>query len=350
MSLAEPVFRTARRLATGLVCAAIILLLPLSGGRAGTLDTVRERGMLNCGVGDLGRYLAGTDGQGRWVGFFPDLCRAVAAAVLKDPEAVNFMPASLRVRLDGLKSGEMDVLMTPTTWTLDREADQGLSFPVVVLYDGQGFLAESADVGGAMKRNAPLRICAVEGTTSERNLTDDIRAKGRPWTIVPFKTRQGRNEAMLQNRCDVLTGDRLDLVEVRELLRAHGRALVLLPDTVSREPVGPTVRQGDPQWVSVVRWVIQALMLGEEKGITAAIAADPSRVTGDDETMRLLGRPAEPGVSLGLEPGWAVRALAAVGNYGELFDRYFGAGGLKLERGANALWRDGGLLYPLPFR
>lgn len=358
MGRSDPARRAVRRLGAALLGAAVLTAAASGKGRAdaGTLDMVRERGVLNCGVADLGRYLAGTDAQGRWVGFYPDLCRAVAAAVLKDAEAVAFMPATMGVRLDGLRTGEMDLLMTPTTWTLEREADQGVGFPAVAFYDGQGFLAESPEAAAAMTAGKPMRICVVAGTTSERNLADLIRAGGRPWTLLTVKTRQGRNEALLQGRCDVLSADRLDLAEAREVLRVHGRALVLLPDVMSREPVGPAVRQDDPQWAAVVRWVMFALILGEEKGITAAAAAHPASVQGDGETMRLLGRQdgagQGPGVGqgLGLDPGWAARALAAVGNYGDVFERHFGAGGLKLERGHNALWRDGGLLYAPPFR
>lgn len=342
-------------------CAVLAVggLLALSavpaGAAAGTLQTVRERGTLNCGVADLGPGMAAIDANGRWSGFFVDLCRAVAAAVLKDAEAVAFIPATMRVRLDALLEGAVDVLMTPTTWTLGREIDLGLRFPAVALYDGQGFLIDASVKAARARDVASARVCVVESTTSQSNLADHVRTQGLGWTPVLLKTRQGRNEAFLQNRCEMMTGDRLELADTQGELKRHGRDVVLLPDVISREPVGPTVRQGDSQWESIIRWIVHALVLAEEKGITAASvdrgSGDPVKDGIDQEAARMLGGEPGLGKGLGLDAGWARRAIRTAGNYGELFDRHLGPRTpMAMDRGLNALWTKGGLLYSPAFR
>jgi general L-amino acid transport system substrate-binding protein len=342
---------TGRWIAPGLAAAvALVLGATPVPALAGTLDQVKERGELRCGIAELGPGLARPDETGRWTGFFPDLCRAVAAAVLGDSEAVAFLPSTMKMRIDALRQGELDVLMSPTTWTLGRETGLGITFAAVALYDGQGFLVTT----GRPADGTPTRACVVEQTTSERNLADYTKARNLTWSVATFKTRQGRDEAMLQDRCDMLSGDRLDLVATQRMLKEHGKDTRLLTEVISREPVGPTVRSSDPQWASVIRWVLFALILAEEKDITAARAAGtapgPPGIV-DDEAARLLGRDPEVGLGLGLGPNWAARTIAAVGNYGEIFERNLGTGSpLHLERGLNALWTRGGLLYSPPFR
>ncbi len=317
---------------------------------AATLDEVRAAGMLACGVsqGLAGFAYAGDDG--RWTGFDAAYCRALAAAVLGDPERVRFVPTSTKSRFAQLRSGEVDVLARNTTWTFSRDVTLGLTFAGVNFYDGQGFLgrralglASAGELGGAS-------VCIQLGTTTELNLANFFRRRGMDYEPVPIETNAEAQLAYQGGRCDVLASDASGLAAVRSAL-ADPDAHMIFPEIISKEPLGPLVREGDEQWADIARWVLNALILGEEHGLTQANVAARA-AAGSDLTVvnRLLGREGGAGADLGLDAEWAVRALAAEGNYAEIFERYVGAGSkLGLARGLNALYRDGGLLYAPPF-
>ncbi|MFN3514837.1 MAG: amino acid ABC transporter substrate-binding protein [Phenylobacterium sp.] len=318
--------------------------------RGATLRAVRARGYLLCGVhpGLLG--FAYTDNRSRWRGFDVDFCRATAAAVLGDPNAVRFVPTSSTDRLTVLQSGEIDVLWRNTTATFSRDA--ALNFPGVNYYDGQGFLvrrsagvARAADLDGA-------RICIQTGSTNELNLTDYFRAHRIRYQPVVFDTEDKARSAYDREQCDALTADISNLAAARVAMDRPDDH-VLLPEVISKEPLGPVVRHGDDQWADVVRWTLNAAILAEELGITSANVEEMRRSAANPEIRRLLGQEGDFGPMIGLSGDWAVRVIAGVGNYGEIFERNLGQGTpLKLPRGQNALWNASppGLLYAAPVR
>ena len=329
------------------VLAAGLIAAPAA---AATLDQVRAAGALACGVSQGLAGFAYTDDDGRWTGFDAAYCRALAAAVLGDPERVRFVPTSTKSRFALLQSGEVDVLARNTTWTFSRDVTLGLTFAGVSFYDGQGFLgrralgvAGAAELGGAS-------ICSQTGTTSELNLANFFRRRGLEYEPVPIETNAEAQVAYQGGRCDVFTTDASGLAAIRSAL-PDPAAHVIFPEIISKEPLGPVVREGDDQWADIARWVLNALILGEEHGLTRANVAAAAEA-GSELTVvnRLLGREGRGGQDLGLDAAWAVRAIAAEGNYAEIFERYVGGGSkLGLARGLNALYRDGGLLYSPPF-
>lgn len=342
----------------GLV-AVLLALTPAAAGAAdatgGTLETVRARGILNCGVGERSGY-AWRDAMGRMHGFRADLCRAVAAAVLDDPEAVAFVPLTPGDRFRHLTDGTVDLLISGVTWTLSREAALGLEFTGVVLYDGQGFLAHRSFGAERLADVTDGRICVITNTTNESNLEAWIAATGSTVTPVRRATTRGVWDAFVSHACDIITNDLINMLVTRQLRVPDPAETVVFPEMISREPLSPAVRAGEPRWASIVRFTTQTLLLAEALGLTREAVAgagdDADRLRAlagpNPEAARLLG--VEPGIGapLGLDDAWARRALAAVGNYGEVFDRNLGKGSIhKLDRGLNALWTDGGLHYPL---
>lgn len=335
---------------------ALLAVLPASVRAAEppsspTLEAVRDRGILRCGVTEASGY-AWRDGAGRMHGFRVDLCRAVAAAVLHDSEAVEFVPLIAGVRFETLMTKQVDLIAAGATWTLSREAGLGLSFTGAMLHDGQGFVARRESAYADLAAADGARVCVVSETTSEKNLLAWQADRGVSFTLVRRATQEGSWDAFLARACDLLTNDRLE-VAVTLVARAPAPTdYVMLPDTISREPLSPAVRNDDPLWESIVRFTMQALLLGEATGYGRAAldqeSFDPASVR-DPEARRLLG--IEPGVGapLGLDDLWARRVLTAVGHYGEIFDRNLGSASIyRLERGPNALWRNGGLMMPLP--
>jgi len=317
-----------------------------------TLRRVKARGTLRCGVNPGLPGFAQRDGRGTWHGFDVDFCRALAAAVLGDGRDVVFVPLGNAERLTALKAGQVDVLARNTTWTFSRDVGEGIDFAGVSYYDGQGFLAprslklqSAAELSGAM-------ICVQSGTTSEANLRDWFAIRAIAWTPVLAPTEARSRQDYEREICDVISADISTLASVRATLADPG-AHALLPEAISKEPLGPVVRQGDPGWTDVVRWTLNALVLAEEAGITADTAQRLRRDSLDPDVRRLLGAEGDYGVMLGLDNDWALRAVRTTGNYGEIFQRNLGAGSaLRLERGQNALWNAArpGLLYSPPMR
>lgn len=316
-----------------------------------TVAAVREKGVLSCGIGEI-RGLAERGEDGRFVGFRVDVCRAVAAAVLGDADAVQFVPLVAGARFDALARGEVDLLVAGATWTLARDAGLPIVFTGVYFHDGQGFVAHRRSGWTSLADVTEARVCVVSDTTSLSNLRAYARATGRRLQPVERVTREGAWEAFVTNGCDLMTQDMTALVAGLRSRTVDLTDYTVLPERISREPLSPVVRDGDKRWATLVRFTVNALVLAEAVGVTRAVAADPAAAPPDDpEARRLLGLEPGQGAELGLDDQWARRAVAAVGHYGEMFDRHLGAGSpLGLPRGANALWRDGGLLYPLPMR
>ena len=317
--------------------------------RADTLDDVRRRGYLICGV-NIG--LAGfglPDDRGTWRGFDIDYCRAVAAAIFDDPEKIKFIPLSGKDRFTALQSGEVDMLSRNTTWTQSREAGQGLLFTGINYYDGQGFMVPKRLGLTSAKQLAGASICAQQGTTTELNLADYFRSRDMKFEAVVFASADEAIKAYDAGRCDAFTTDGSALYSQRlKLTRPDDH--VVLPETISKEPFSPAVRQGDDRWFNLVKWTHFALLDAEELGVTAA-NVEAMEKSDNPEIRRLLGVEGDYGAGLGLTPDWAARIVRAVGNYGEIFERNLGKdSALKIPRGLNALWTGGGLHYAPPVR
>ncbi len=318
---------------------------------AATLDDVKANGVLKCGVSTGLVGFAAPDANGRWEGFDVAVCRAVAAAVLGDSDAVQFVPLSSKVRFTALNSGEVDMLARNTTWTFSRDVDLGLTFVGVNYYDGQGFMArKDLGVGSATELDGAT-ICIQTGTTTELNLADYFRSNGMSYEPVPIETNAEAQQQFLSGACDVLTTDASGLAATRATFE-HPEDFMIMPEIISKEPLGPLVREGDEPWSDIVRWTLNALITAEEKGITKDNVEQMAAAAGNDpEINRLLGTEGDLGGMLGLDKQWAMRAIAAGGNYGELFEANVGENTpVGLSRGLNALWTQGGLIYTPPFR
>jgi len=331
--------------------ASLAALVVAGAASAATLDDVKARGALNCGVNPGLTGFAAPDANGVWQGFDVDLCRAIAAAVLGDPEAVNFVPLSGETRFTGLAAGEVDVLARNSTWTYSRDTDLRLDFVAVNYYDGQGFLAPTALGVTSAKELDGATVCIQTGTTTELNLADFFRTNNITYQPVPIANDAEVRQQYLAGACDVYTTDASGLASVRASFETPDDH-VILPEIISKEPLGPVVRHGDNEWADVVRWTFYALVTAEELGITSANVAEMSATAGNNpEINRLLGTEDAYGEMMGLDPKWAVNAISAVGNYGEVFERNIGAATpIGLARGLNAQWSQGGLMYAPPFR
>jgi general L-amino acid transport system substrate-binding protein len=331
---------------------AIALVGALAAGAAGaaTLDDVKSKGFIQCGVTTGLAGFAFTDDAGGWDGFDVDYCRALAAAIFGDREAVKFTPTTGKTRFTALASGEVDILARNTTWTFSRDADLKFTFVGVNYYDGQGFMVpKELGVTSATELDGAT-VCIQTGTTTELNLADFFRASGMSYEPVPIETNAEGQQKYLAQACDTYTTDASGLAATRATFENPGDH-VILPEIISKEPLGPLVRHGDDQWGDIARWVLNALITAEEKGITAANADDMAASSEDPETRRLLGVEGDLGAMIGLDADWAVKAIKAGGNYGEIFDRHLGPSTqIALERGLNAQWTDGGILYSPPFR
>ena len=329
---------------------ASILTVPAAWGKS-TLETVRERGYLQCGVAEVGIGVSYLTEEGRWAGFFPDYCRAIAAATVGSSRAVEFVLIEAGNRFDVLRSGDIDVLVSNTTWTLSRDATLGIHFPGVLYYDGQGFLAHKALGVGSLGDLGTATICVTaSGTTTEKNLAEYIRLNNPKLTAMRFQSNEGRSRAFLRRQCDVLTTDRLVLVSFLFSYAPNPDDYVLFPDVISREPLGPVVRDDDAQWFDIVQWVAFAMVAAEDKGITTANVSG-MKTPSDPEVRRLLGVEGSLGKDLGIDNDWAYRVIEQVGSYGEIYERNLGKDTpIGLDRGSNALWRNGGLMYAPPLR
>ena len=317
---------------------------------AGTLDDVKARGKLNCGVSTGLVGFAAPDASGRWAGFDVAVCRAVAAAVLGDQNAIEFVPTTGKTRFTALASGEIDMLSRTTTWTLSRDVDLKFDFVGVNYYDGQGFMVPKALGVSSAKELDGATICIQTGTTTELNLADFFRANNLSYEPVPIETNAEAQQQYLAGACDVYTTDASGLAATRAAFEHPGDHIVL-PEIVSKEPLGPLVRHGDNEWGDIVRWTLNALISAEELGITSANLTEMASGSNNPEVKRLLGSEGNMGEMLGLDADWGARAVAAGGNYGELFEKNIGENtAVGLARGLNAQWTDGGLLYSPPFR
>lgn len=317
---------------------------------AATLDDVKARGSLNCGVTTGLVGFAAPDANGVWEGFDVGICRAIAAAIFGDANAVNFVPTTGQTRFTALASGEIDVLARNTTWTFSRDTDLAFDFVGVNYYDGQGFLVPTALGVTSAKELDGATVCIQTGTTTELNLADYFRANNITYVPVPIETNAEGQQQYLAGACDTYTTDASGLAATRATFEAPADH-VILPDIISKEPLGPLVRHGDNEWGDIVMWTMNALIAAEEYGVTSANVAELAAGTDNPEINRLLGVEGELGAMIGLDNAWARNAIAAVGNYGELFEKTIGENTpIGLARGLNAQWTNGGLLYSPPFR
>ncbi|MEL6954111.1 MAG: amino acid ABC transporter substrate-binding protein [Pseudomonadota bacterium] len=320
------------------------------GHASATLAEVQERGTLNCGVSTGLVGFAAPNASGEWEGFDVGVCRAVAAAVLGDPSAVEFVPTTGQTRFTALASGEVDMLARNTTWTFSRDVDLAFEFVGINYYDGQGFMVpRELGVSSAMELDGAT-VCIQTGTTTELNLADFFSSNNMSYEPVPIETNAEAQQQYLAGACDVYTTDASGLAATRATFEDPD-AHVVLPEIVSKEPLGPLVRHGDHEWGDIVRWTLNALIAGEELGVSSANVGELAGGTENPEINRLLGTEGELGAMLGLSSDWAVNVISSVGNYGELFEGNIGeTTPIGLARGLNAQWTDGGLLYSPPFR
>lgn len=338
----------------GMVCAVFLATqLLISPATATTLESVQERGLLRCGVVNSGVGLSEIDLQGHWRGFFPDFCRFLAAAILGNADAVDYIQVNYVTRFDALNSNAFDVLMANTTWTAGRDIDLELAFTHPLFYDGQGFLAHKS-VGVQSVRDLigdrTFSVCVSDGTTTIDNLRDLVATNQLNLDVITFQSVEGVYDAFFARVCDLMTQDRVALVSQRLNRAADPNSFVLFPDIISKEPLGPAIRQDDSQWYDIVQWSVYATIMAEENGITQA-TVDTFLQSSEPEIQRLLGVVPDIGIALGLPADWAYQGLKQVGSYREIYDRTLGKdSSMGLERGLNALWSDGGLLYVPPLR
>jgi general L-amino acid transport system substrate-binding protein len=331
------------------VALAAILSVMGSAVSAQTLNTVKTRGILNCGANGTLAGFGAPDAQGRWTGFDVEYCRAIAAAIFNDPNKVKFVPLSAKDRFTALQSGEVDVLVRNTTWTSSRDTTLGLNFTGINYYDHQAFMVRKALKVKSALELSDAAICVQQGTTTELNLADYFRAHKMKLKTVTFASADEAIKAYDSKRCDGYTTDASGIrSEMRKLVNPDEH--VILDDVISKEPLGPAVRQGDDQWFDIIKWVHFAMLTAEEFGVTKANVDEQTRSDNPD-LKRLLGTEGKFGEMLGLTQDWAYRIIKHVGNYGEIFERNVGQGSpLKLPRGYNALWTKGGLQYAPPIR
>jgi len=318
--------------------------------QAGTLEDVKARGSLSCGVNTGVPGFSQPDEKNNWTGLDVDTCRAVAAAVLGDANKVSFKPLTTKERFTALQSGEIDVLARNTTWTQTRDTSLGLNFVGVNYYDGQGFLAHKALGVMSAKELDGASVCIQAGTTTELNLADYFRLHGMKYSSVVFDTPEQTREGFESGRCDIFTSDQSQLYAIRSKM-ADPASAVVLPEVISKEPLGPVVRQGDDAWFNIVKWTLFAQIEAEELGISSANVDDLKANTNNPGIKRILGTEDNAGERLGLSADWAYNAIKQVGNYGEMFERNVGPNTpLAISRGLNAQWNNGGILYAPPLR
>ena len=329
--------------------AACALALSVGAVSAQTLQAVRDRGIVNCGVSQGLPGFSIADAQGKWTGFDVDFCRALAAAILGDADKVSFTPLSAGERFDALKAKKIDVLSRNSTWTMGREGESALIFAGVAYHDGQAFMvAKSRKLSGALELDG-AKICVQAGTTTEPNAIDYFESNSMKYEIIRKGTVADTLGAYRDGQCDALTSDASGLYALRAQLPKPGDH-VILPDVISKEPLGPAVRQDDMQWFNIVRWVLFASIDAEELGVGSANVDDALK-SQKPAVRRLMGLEGDFGKQIGLPNDWAANVLRKVGNYGESFERNLGAGSkLGIPRGLNQLWTNGGVLYAPPIR
>ena len=340
---------TVKTLAVIATAIGTLTALPAHAGK--TLDSIKSRGQVICGVNTGLAGFGAADSAGKWTGLDVDVCRAVAAAVLGDADKVKYVPLNAQQRFTALQSGEVDVLSRNTTFTLTRDASLGLNLTAVTYYDGQGFMVP---VKSKIKSAAQLKgqtVCVQSGTTTEKNLTDYSKAKGLGIKPVVFEQLEAAENAYFTGRCIAYTTDASGLASTRNKVAKVPADHVILPDLISKEPLGPMVRRGDDEWYAIVKWVIYGLIEAEEYGVTQANVDSLKTSSTDPVVKRILGTSEDTGKLLGLDKEWMARAIKATGNYGEIFERNVGPkSALGLPRGVNNQWNKGGLMYAFPVR
>ncbi|MDI3380511.1 amino acid ABC transporter substrate-binding protein [Xenophilus aerolatus] len=335
--------------AGAIALATTLAAAPAHAGK--TLDAVKQRGAVKCGVTNGVAGFSAPDTQGNWSGLDVDSCRAIAAAVLGDAKKVEFVPLNSQQRFAALQAGEVDILARNTTWNLTRDASLGLNFTTINYYDGQGFLVPKKIKVTSAKQLKGATICTQSGTTNEKNVADWSKAQGIPVKTVVFESFEASFKAFFAGRCQAFTTDTSALAGLRNKEAPNPDDYVILPELISKEPLAPAVKRGDDEWFAIAKWVPNALIEAEEVGITQANIDELKGASKDPAQQRLLGTGDDLGKLLGLDKEWSYRAIKAVGNYGEIFERNVGPKSvLKLPRGANNLWNKGGLLYALPVR
>jgi general L-amino acid transport system substrate-binding protein len=328
---------------------ALVVIFAAQGASAQTLKAVKDRGILNCGANGTLAGFGLPDAQGKWTGLDVDVCRAIAAAIFNDDNKVKYVPLSAKDRFTALQSGEVDVLSRNTTWTSSRDTSLGLNFTGVNYYDGQGFMVrKTLKVNSALELNG-ASVCVQQGTTTELNLSDFFHAHNMQLKSVTFATANEAVKAYDAGRCDSYTTDASGLYAER-LRLANSSDHIVLPEIISKEPLGPAVRHGDDQWFDIVKWALFAMINAEELNITSKNIDEMTKST-NPEVKRFVGTEGNYGEQLGLTKDWAVRIIKLVGNYGEAFERNVGSGSpLKIDRGLNKLWNKGGIQYAPPVR
>ena len=330
------------------VMLAAAISTPAHAGK--TLDAIKQRGAVVCGVNTGLAGFSAADSQGNWTGLDVDVCKAIAAAVLGDASKVKWVPLTAQARFTALQSGEVDILSRNTTWTLTRDASLGLDFVGVTYYDGQGFMVPKKIKVTSAKNLKGADVCVQSGTTTEKNLNDYNKSNDLRMKPVVFEGLEASVKAFFAGRCQAYTTDASGLASIRNKEASNPDDYVILPELISKEPLGPAVRRGDDEWAAIAKWVVFALVEAEEYGITQA-NIDKMKTSTDPAIQRILGTGEDMGKLLGLDKEWAYRAIKSVGNYGEIFERNVGPkSALKLPRGLNNLWNKGGIMYAPPIR
>ncbi|MCP3379971.1 amino acid ABC transporter substrate-binding protein [Bradyrhizobium sp. CCGUVB4N] len=342
-----------RKKSLAIAAGVASLALTASVASADTLSNIKSKGFLQCGVNVALAGFSASDDKGQWTGLDVDFCRAVAAAVFADPSKVKFTGLTAKDRFTALQSGEIDVLSRNTTWTVSRDTSLGISFVGVMYYDGQGFMIDTRKLPDvkSVKQLSGAVICVAAGTTTELNLADYFKANKIDYTPVVFDTLEEATAAYNAGRCDAFTNDQSGLYAAR-LQTSSPKDFVVLPEIISKEPLGPAVRQGDAKWLNIVKWTYFALLDAEEAGINRS-NVDEMKGSSNPDIKRILGAEAgtKIGADLGLSSDWVVNIVKATGNYEEIFERNLGSGSpLKISRGVNALWTKGGIQYGVPIR
>jgi general L-amino acid transport system substrate-binding protein len=328
---------------------SLAVLAPAFAGK--TLDAIKQRGQVVCGVNTGLAGFSAADSSGNWSGLDVDMCKAVAAATLGDATKVKYVPLNAQQRFTALQSGEIDMLSRNTTFTLTRDGSLGLHQTVVTYYDGQGFMVPVKSKIKSAKQLKGQTVCVQSGTTTEKNLTDFSRANNLGIKPVVFEKVEAATGAYFSGRCVAYTTDASGLASVRNKEAKNPADHIILPELISKEPLGPMVRRGDDEWFAIVKWVIYGLLEAEEYGVTQANVDQLKTGATDPVVQRLLGTTEDTGKLLGLDKEWMVRAIKATGNYGEIFERNVGPkSALGLPRGVNSLWNKGGLMYAYPIR
>ena len=342
-------FSNLKTLAAVAVALGTLAALPAHAGK--TLDGIKARGTVVCGVNTGLAGFGAADSSGKWSGLDVDMCRAMAAATLGDAEKVKYVPLNAQQRFTALQSGEVDVLSRNTTFTLTRDASLGMHTTGVTYYDGQGFMVPVKSKIKSAKQLKGQTVCVQSGTTTEKNLTDYSRANNLNIKPVVFEKLEAAENAYFTGRCIAYTTDASGLASTRNKVAKDPKEHIILPELISKEPLGPMVRRGDDEWFAIVKWVIHGLLEAEEYGITQANVDDLKANSKDPVVQRILGTSEDTGKLLGLSKDWMATALKATGNYGEIFERNVGPkSALGLPRGVNNLWNKGGLMYAFPVR